>query len=140
MRVLSLISSSHQCLHLLSGLRVNENQQVASALHRSKDPLKKRLKEQAKIARWDEQTYYALAEAADRSHRHLFKMLRQYDQVLEEPVSSILVSAADGGAGGKSGGGADASLQVTSAKLVRDGDVLALEAFGRFPCLLLDNK
>ena len=82
---------------------------MASALHRSKDPLKKRLKEQAKIARWDEQTYYALAEAADRSHRHLFKMLRQYDQVLEEPVSSILVSAADGGAGGKSGGGADAS-------------------------------
>jgi hypothetical protein len=93
--------------------------QVTSALYRSKEPLKKRLKEQAKIAKWDEQTYYALQEAADKSHRALFRMLRQYDGVLEEPVSLILVTAADGGAAKTA---SDASLEVTVARFIRDGD------------------
>jgi hypothetical protein len=93
--------------------------QVSSALYRSKEPLKKRLKEQAKIAKWDEQTYYALTEAAEKSHRQLFKLLRQYDSVLEVPVSMLLVNAADGGAEKSA---ADASLEVTVSKLIRDGD------------------
>jgi len=35
--------------------------------------IEKKLKEQAKLARWDEQTYYSLRESSDRSHRALFR-------------------------------------------------------------------
>lgn len=53
-------------------------------------PIEKKLKDEVKLAKWDEQTYYALADATERNHRKLMKCLREYDDVLDQPVSIIL--------------------------------------------------
>ena len=53
-------------------------------------PIEKRLKDEVKLAKWDEQSYYALAESAEKSHRKLMKFLREYDNVLETDVKSVL--------------------------------------------------
>lgn len=41
-------------------------------------------------SRWDEQTYYSLAESSEKSHRKLAKLVSQYDEVLEVSVSEVL--------------------------------------------------
>ncbi|CAM9377533.1 unnamed protein product, partial [Scytosiphon promiscuus] len=52
--------------------------------------IEKKLKEEAKLAKWDEQTYYSLAETSEKSHRKLSKLVSQYDEVLEVSVSEVL--------------------------------------------------
>ncbi|CAM9165037.1 unnamed protein product [Ectocarpus sp. 4 AP-2014] len=52
--------------------------------------IEKKLKEEAKLAKWDEQTYYSLAESSEKSHRKLSKLVSQYDEVLEVSVSEVL--------------------------------------------------
>ncbi|CAN0235484.1 unnamed protein product, partial [Hapterophycus canaliculatus] len=42
------------------------------------------------MCRWDEQTYYSLAESSEKSHRKLSKLVSQYDEVLEVSVSEVL--------------------------------------------------
>ena len=39
------------------------------------------LQEQVKLHKWDEQTYYSLKESAAKSHRILFKILCEFDEV-----------------------------------------------------------
>ncbi len=53
-------------------------------------PIEARLKDEVKLAKWDEQSYYALQDSTERNHRKLMKLLREYDDVLELSVSSIL--------------------------------------------------
>jgi MoxR-like ATPase len=53
-------------------------------------PIEARLKDEVKLAKWDEQSYYALRESTEKNHRKLMKLLREYDDVLELSVSSIL--------------------------------------------------
>ena len=53
-------------------------------------PIEKKLKDEVKLAKWDEQSYYALADAAERNHRKLMRFLREYDSVLDQPISTIL--------------------------------------------------
>ena len=50
------------------------------------------MKDDVKLAKWDEQSYYALAESAEKSHRKLNKHLREYDEALETRISVILES------------------------------------------------
>lgn len=49
--------------------------------------------------RWDEQTYYSLAESSEKSHRKLCKLVSQYDEVLEVSVSEVLHRALIAGIG-----------------------------------------
>jgi len=53
-------------------------------------PFEKRLAEEAKLAKWDQQTYYALAESSERNYRKLMRILREYDKCLQSTVGSIL--------------------------------------------------
>ena len=53
-------------------------------------PIEKKLKDEVKLAKWDEQSYYALADAAERNHRKLMRFLREYDSVLDQPIFTIL--------------------------------------------------
>jgi len=55
-----------------------------------KQPIEKKLKDEAKLAKWDDQSYYSLAESAEKNHRKLFKHLREYDAELETTVFSVL--------------------------------------------------
>nr|CCA19393.1 hypothetical protein CaO19.12161 [Albugo laibachii Nc14] len=64
---------------------------------RMKAPIQRKLVDFCKLCRWDEQTYYSLQESADKSHRKLLKLCREYeDEVLACPMQSLLDRAMDG--------------------------------------------
>ena len=53
-------------------------------------PIETRLKNEVKLAKWDEQSYYSLADSAEKSHRKLMMIVREYDEVLQTSVGKIL--------------------------------------------------
>ncbi len=53
-------------------------------------PIETKLKNEVKLAKWDEQSYYALAESAEKSHMKLMRIVREYDEVLQINVAKIL--------------------------------------------------
>ncbi|CAN0109706.1 unnamed protein product [Ectocarpus sp. 6 AP-2014] len=66
------------------------SEEVENARSLVRKSIEKKLKEEAKLAKWDEQTYYSLAESSEKSHRKLSKLVSQYDEVLEVSVSEVL--------------------------------------------------
>jgi MoxR-like ATPase len=80
-----------------------------------KGPIEKKLKDEVKLAKWDEQSYYSLAESSDKSHRKLNKHLRAYDAGLETTVSSVLEEILSKGGRNKDDGDGP-STKVPSAK------------------------
>ncbi len=63
---------------------------VKAYCDRSKAPIEKSILNEIKLGRWDDQTYYSLAESSQRTHRKLTRLLKAYDEVLESSVSPIL--------------------------------------------------
>jgi MoxR-like ATPase len=63
---------------------------LATKLAGLRGPFETRLKAETKLGKWDEQSYYALAESSERSHRKLMRILKEYDEVLELSISGIL--------------------------------------------------
>lgn len=63
---------------------------VDGAKQSLRGPIEKRLKDEVKLSKWDEQSYYSLAESTEKSHRKLMKFLREYDDVLEADVRTVL--------------------------------------------------
>ncbi|GMF26510.1 unnamed protein product [Phytophthora lilii] len=62
-----------------------------------KAPIQRKLVEFVKICRWDEQTYYSLAESAEKSHRKLMKFVRDYDAVLTVSMQTVIDGSTDSG-------------------------------------------
>ncbi|KAL4085986.1 hypothetical protein PRIC1_014609 [Phytophthora ramorum] len=62
-----------------------------------KAPIQRKLVEFVKICRWDEQTYYSLAESAEKSHRKLMKFVRNYDAVLTVSMQTVIDASTDSG-------------------------------------------
>jgi midasin len=62
-----------------------------------KAPIQRKLVEFVKICRWDEQTYYSLAESAEKSHRKLMKFVRNYDAVLTVSMQTVIDGSTDSG-------------------------------------------
>lgn len=62
-----------------------------------KAPIQRKLIEFVKICRWDEQTYYSLAESAEKSHRKLMKFVRNYDAVLTVSMQTVIDASTDSG-------------------------------------------
>ncbi|KAJ0404903.1 hypothetical protein P43SY_001815 [Pythium insidiosum] len=84
-----------------------------------KAPIQRQLLEFVKICRWDEQTYYSLAESAEKSHRKLMKFIRDYDAVLTVNVQTVIDASSDSGItkeGGYSG------ITATRNELSKFGD------------------
>ena len=63
---------------------------VDEARVRLRRPIEKKLEDEAKLAKWDEQSYYSLADSSDKNHRKLIKHLKEYDEVLETPVCTLI--------------------------------------------------
>eukprot|EP00903_Cladosiphon_okamuranus_P014927 g13820.t2 len=82
------------------------SEEVVSARSLVRSSIEKKLKEEAKLAKWDEQTYYSLAESSEKSHRKLCKLVSQYDEVLEVSVSEVLHRAMIAGIGERQEGNA----------------------------------
>lgn len=55
-----------------------------------KKTFEKQLADLTKLARWDEQSYYSLAESTERYHRKIMSILNDYEEALELNVSVVL--------------------------------------------------
>ena len=63
---------------------------IKSTLSNQRRPLETRLEQEIKLAKWDEQTYYAMAESTERNHRKLMNIIFEYDKVLVVNVMSCI--------------------------------------------------
>uniref|UniRef100_A0A7S3VEM6 Midasin n=1 Tax=Chaetoceros debilis TaxID=122233 RepID=A0A7S3VEM6_9STRA len=77
--VSSLVDHYRQFSTMISSLKENLS-----------NPIETKLKNEVKLAKWDEQSYYALAESAEKSHRKLMMIVHEYEVVLETSVAKIL--------------------------------------------------
>ncbi|KAG7342074.1 cobaltochelatase [Nitzschia inconspicua] len=53
-------------------------------------PIKDKLKNETKLAKWDIQSYYALADSTERNQRKLMKVLSEFDEVLDLNVGVLV--------------------------------------------------
>lgn len=88
---------------------------IASRQTALRGPIESKLKDEVKLAKWDEQSYYALTDSTERNHRKLMKLLREYDDVLEIPIVTLLEQSYCEGIRSADGTGAEASTRVPSA-------------------------
>ncbi|DBA04889.1 TPA: hypothetical protein N0F65_006891 [Lagenidium giganteum] len=88
-----------------------------------KAPIQRKLIEFVKICRWDEQTYYSLAESAEKSHRKLMKYVRDYDDVLTVPVQTVIDTHTGNGIS-KEGGFVGILATKTELEQYEDGVVV----------------
>lgn len=63
---------------------------LASKLDGLIAPLQSKLEAEVKLARWDDQTYYALAESTERNHRKLMKVLAELDECLDLSIGQLI--------------------------------------------------
>ncbi|XP_057664406.1 midasin [Diorhabda carinulata] len=63
---------------------------VAKKIKDLRSPIEKRVKEYVKIIRWKDVNYWAIKDAAEKSHKNLHKFMREFQAVLEQPASSCL--------------------------------------------------
>lgn len=79
---------------------------VRARLQRVRAPLQQKLKDEARLCRWDDQTFHALRESAAKSHRRLAKLLRDHRLALDTPVAPVIeAELAEARAGPASEGG-----------------------------------
>jgi midasin len=79
--------------------------------------IEKKLKSEAKLGRWDEQTYYSLAESAEKSHRKLSKLLHDYDIALDVSAATVLHKCMTRGIGERADGEQLPTVEVPSPLL-----------------------
>eukprot|EP00979_Chaetoceros_neogracilis_P011124 scaffold2695_cov256-Chaetoceros_neogracile.AAC.6 len=68
----------------------NFSTMIATAREILQKPIEKKLKDDVKLAKWDEQSYYALTDSAEKSHRKLMMIVHEYEEVLDMSVGRIL--------------------------------------------------
>lgn len=56
-----------------------------------KTPIKKKLEDYVKIARWNDINYWAVKETVDKTHRTLHKYAKEFQNALKQNVSSCLI-------------------------------------------------
>lgn len=56
-----------------------------------KTPIKKKLEDYVKIARWNDFNYWAVKETVDKTHRTLHKYAKEFQNALKQSVSSCLI-------------------------------------------------
>jgi len=82
-----------QWARLLLSLGLYYEQFLPSVLKRIEElriPIENKLRDQMKLAKWDEQSYYALTESTEKNHRNLMRCLRDYDAVLSLNVGALI--------------------------------------------------
>jgi midasin len=63
---------------------------LSSKLEAMQKPIESKLKDEVKLAKWDEQSYYALAESTERNHRKLMKVLHEFDECLGLNIGQLI--------------------------------------------------
>ncbi|GBG32276.1 Midasin [Hondaea fermentalgiana] len=58
---------------------------IRATADRQRVPIKQKLKDQVKLAKWDDRNYYALKVSAEKTHRLLHKLSGDVDEILAQP-------------------------------------------------------
>jgi midasin len=80
-----------------------QHQLLIDDTHRQiKSPVEKKLTDHLKLSKWDDQTYYSLKESSEKSHRILYRIVKEYKNRLLMPIDQLIdVNVnSNGGAGG----------------------------------------
>lgn len=63
---------------------------VQSYIGEIRSPIEKQLKDQVKLGKWDDQSYFSLRETSNKIHRQLFKLVYEYRDANNLKVSVVL--------------------------------------------------
>ncbi|XP_052570916.1 midasin [Peromyscus californicus insignis] len=58
-----------------------------------RSPIEKELKEFVKISKWNDVSFWSIKQSAEKTHRTLFKFMKKFEAVLNEPCQSCLVES-----------------------------------------------
>ncbi|XP_061479315.1 midasin isoform X2 [Rhineura floridana] len=67
---------------------------VQTRLTELRNPIEKELKEFVKISKWNDVSFWAIKQSVEKTHRTLFKFMKKFEAVLNEPCQSALVETA----------------------------------------------
>ncbi|VEN38895.1 unnamed protein product, partial [Callosobruchus maculatus] len=62
------------------------SQTISNKIKDLRSPIEKKLKDYVKIVRWKDINYWAIKETIDKSHRTLHKYMREFRDILQQPV------------------------------------------------------
>lgn len=69
---------------------------VEENMKQLREPLEKKVRDFIQLAKWDDLNYYALKTSSEKSHRTLNKLSRHLEELLRQPVATILEKPEDG--------------------------------------------
>ncbi|OBS65843.1 hypothetical protein A6R68_05617, partial [Neotoma lepida] len=55
-----------------------------------RSPIEKELKEFVKISKWNDVSFWSIKQSVEKTHRTLFKFMKKFEAVLNEPCQSCL--------------------------------------------------
>ena len=93
---------------------------VGAQRRAEKQPIETKLKEFAKLAKWDDRNYFSLKESSEKSHRQLHKLCKSYMELLARPAYLIVQQACNTGVATAG----DNLVDVESSSLQVDTDAL----------------
>ncbi|XP_054829779.1 midasin [Eublepharis macularius] len=67
---------------------------VQATLTELRQPIEKELKEFVKISKWNDVSFWAVKQSVEKAHRTLFKFMKKFEAVLNEPCRSALMETA----------------------------------------------
>lgn len=63
---------------------------VQDSLEQKRSSIIKELNDKIKLGRWEDRNYYRLKETAEKSHRKIAKIIRDYTTILQTPIQEVL--------------------------------------------------
>uniref|UniRef100_A0A8C5QIK7 Midasin n=1 Tax=Leptobrachium leishanense TaxID=445787 RepID=A0A8C5QIK7_9ANUR len=66
---------------------------VQSRIAELRKPLEKELKDFVKISKWNDVSFWSVKQSVDKTHRTLFKYMRKFETMLNEPCCSALTES-----------------------------------------------
>uniref|UniRef100_A0A1Y1KUK8 Midasin n=3 Tax=Photinus pyralis TaxID=7054 RepID=A0A1Y1KUK8_PHOPY len=63
---------------------------VASKIKELRSPIEKKLKDYIKIVKWKDISYWAIKQTVERTHKTLHKHIREFENILKQPVAGCL--------------------------------------------------
>lgn len=67
---------------------------VSTSISGQRDALEKDIRGFIKLASWKDVNIHALRQSAQKTHRHLYRVIRKFREVLRQPVAPLLVRTA----------------------------------------------
>lgn len=63
---------------------------VTDYVTHARAPIEKQLRDHVKLSKWDLSNYWSLKESSDKSHRKVFKLAKDFEQILMTPFNVVL--------------------------------------------------